>query len=668
MRAGTFRFHVLRFALCSSGLSTSALAQGVIADLRTGVASDGSFIAGGGSDDDYVLTDGPFLQGPYPRPATVAGSSVDPNALYVSQRSDEFALTGHYFYEVHFAVPAGAVNPRLGGRVLPIDAAGVRLNGVVLDQHDSWIEADGWSYFVAGDNILSFEVTHSSNKSALAVDAWVTDATTIAVPADFPSIQAAIDAALDGDTILVAPGTYTENLDFHGKGIVLTSTDGPASTVIDGGGVESVVKFLGGEPWTTRLEGFTIRNGYGYVGYCGCTHLGGGIVISEQLATKFPSNPTISRCVITGNVAEYGGGIYSSFSRPAIEDCVIASNTATADGGGLNFVNGLIGGNPPALVNCTIVGNSAGTGAAGAGLLDGGAGTTVANCIIRDNSPTEASVASPGYVEFSDVKGGISGTGNIDADPLFANSASGDFHLLDGSPCADAGSMAARQFNGTDIDGDARPIGNEADIGADEHRIAPKVLAVAPARERYDHSTSVTVTGSDFSRGGSLSVLFGNASGTNVLVLDDATLTCDVPTSEPGPVDVSVSNANGTGVLAAGFVFTPAITIEGDTTIGSSITIHDLCDPGDGIFAVYGLPPAVSIPTPPFDGDLAIVPFHYFFYVTAWPFDSFDVPATIPNDPALVGVDVLLQSLIGPQLTKPPKDGSWTNCAVLSIH
>ena len=46
----------------------------------------------------------------------------------------------------------------------------------------------------------------------------------------------------------------------------------------------------------------------------------------------------------------------------------------------------------------------------------------------------------------------------------------------------------------------------------------------------------------------------------------------------------------------------------------------------------------------------------------------FDVATIIPDDAALVGVDVLLQSLIGPQLTKPPKDGVWTNCAVLSIH
>src|SRR5262249_42637971 len=136
----------------------------------------------------------------------------------------------------------------------------------------------------------------------------------------------------------------------------------------------------------------------------------------------------------------------------------------------------------------------------------------------------------------------------------------------------------------------------------------------------------------------------------------------------PGPADVVVSNNRGSGTLAGGFVYTPAITIEGDSTLGSTITLHYLCAPGDGIFAILALPPTPSVPTPPFDGGPAIRPFHFFFYVAAWPFDSFDVSATIPSDPTLSGVDVLVQALAGPQLTKPPKSGRWTNCAVISIE
>jgi len=58
---------------------------------------------------------------------------------------------------------------------------------------------------------------------------------TIHVPPDQPTIQAGIDVAVGGDTVLVAPGTYVENIDFKGKAITVTSEQGADVTVIDGG-------------------------------------------------------------------------------------------------------------------------------------------------------------------------------------------------------------------------------------------------------------------------------------------------------------------------------------------------------------------------------------------------------------------------------------------------
>ena len=90
----------------------------------------------------------------------------------------------------------------------------------------------------------------------------------IRVPSQFPTIQSAIQASQDGDTIIVQPGTYPENIDFGGKAVVLSSTNplSPtivANTIIDGGMNGSVVTFNHGETPNSILTGFTIRNGNG---------------------------------------------------------------------------------------------------------------------------------------------------------------------------------------------------------------------------------------------------------------------------------------------------------------------------------------------------------------------------------------------------------------------
>src|SRR5262245_23192392 len=77
----------------------------------------------------------------------------------------------------------------------------------------------------------------------LALSASARCQNTLNVPADYPTIQSAINAANNGDTVLVAPGTYYENINFNGKAITVTSSSGASATIIDGSHNGTVVTF-----------------------------------------------------------------------------------------------------------------------------------------------------------------------------------------------------------------------------------------------------------------------------------------------------------------------------------------------------------------------------------------------------------------------------------------
>lgn len=148
------------------------------------------------------------------------------------------------------------------------------------------------------------------------------------VPKDFDTIQAAINNAVNGDTIIVSIGIYYENINFSGKNITLRSTnpDDPsvvASTIIDGGMDDNVVTFWSGETQQAVLSGFTIQNG--------SSVWGGGIEVWE-------SSPTIIGNTITGNKATSGGGgIDLTNSSPTIIGNIITNNEAIGfgEGGGI---------------------------------------------------------------------------------------------------------------------------------------------------------------------------------------------------------------------------------------------------------------------------------------------------------------------------------------------
>ena len=160
----------------------------------------------------------------------------------------------------------------------------------------------------------------------------------IAGGGDYTSIQPAIDAAVDGDEIVVHPGLYRERIAFNGKDIVVRSADPltssvVASTVIDSEQMGSTVTFDGNEPATACLSGFMVIGG------------GGPLAVNGGGVNGAGTSATISHNHIAWNRATTnGGGLYRCHG--AITDNTILGNvTEWGDGGGLFECNGLIEGN-----------------------------------------------------------------------------------------------------------------------------------------------------------------------------------------------------------------------------------------------------------------------------------------------------------------------------------
>jgi predicted outer membrane repeat protein len=339
---------------------------------------------------------------------------------------------------------------------------------------------------------------------------------TIYVPDDYSTIQGAIDASVDGDTIIVKPGTYVENIDFKGKAIKVMSEQGADVTVIDGNQAGSVLIFNNGENQDSILDGFTIQNGSGTI--YSTYSLGGGIFCDS-------SSPTIKSCIITNNIAmggsseNYGGGILLWYASPEISSCEITDNSASTGGGGINS----FGPSTSVITNCLILQNISSYG----GGIGGGIGTDleITNCILAGNTAIHGGgfrcsydsnaminnctfsnnsvsgqggaiwcgwnetsspsiinsilwgdhddeihaegTASP-TVSYSNIQGGWPGSGNIDADPLFVDPTYGDYHLTYLSPCKDTGDDTA-VLEPTDFEGDPRIAWDgTVDMGADE--------------------------------------------------------------------------------------------------------------------------------------------------------------------------------------------------------
>ena len=281
------------------------------------------------------------------------------------------------------------------------------------------------------------------------------------VPADFPTIQGAINASVDTDEIIVAPGVYHEAISFVGKAITLRGAQGPHVTIIDATGLgESVVRCINEEGPETVLNGFTLAGGTG-TSYAEEEPSGGGLLV-------FESSPTVMNCRFVDNTAHFGGGIYNWGGAATILNCTFLNNSGNGGGvanhssGPVPIINCLfvenngtavvdfLGGGPALITNCTIVGNSDGGSAGGVFSF----GAQLYNCVVWGNTPYQIEGFGKVVAEYSNIQGGWPGDGNIDADPLFVDAGLGDHRLMSGSPCIDAGDNDALPLDQYDLDED----------------------------------------------------------------------------------------------------------------------------------------------------------------------------------------------------------------------
>ena len=324
-------------------------------------------------------------------------------------------------------------------------------------------------------------------------------ATIINIPGDFAAIQDGINSSSDGDTVLVQPGIYYENLVFGGHNTMLASlflTTGDtiyiSQTIIDGDSSGSVIVFEYSEDRGAKVSGFTIRNGAAGMGagiFCTSASptisnniirdniaydieggYGGGIcclysnaLIADNLITRNYAvgplggfgggiycayqGPTISGNLIIDNLGDWGGGgFYIYFSEAVVKNNVIADNTGSFGGGGfyLDEAN-------PILFNNVITGNESRWSYGGGIYGENYSNPIVVNSIFWLNEALEGNpdmmiMGGTPDVTYCSFFGGWDGEGNIDADPYLRDPDNGDYHLMAiacgdpyDSPCIDAG-------------------------------------------------------------------------------------------------------------------------------------------------------------------------------------------------------------------------------------
>ena len=343
------------------------------------------------------------------------------------------------------------------------------------------------------------------------------------VPAQYATIQLALNACVAGDTILVSSETYTGT----GTNIItwpnvnnisLKASTTTSLCTLDGQSARRIINV----PYSVNLtiEGFTLANG------AATLETGGGIYLKSG-TVLYLKNVIIWNCK-----SPSGGAVYSSGARVKARNCIFNGNSATSGpippgaggvaylgtweavncvfslngAGGESAYGGVAYGGTWNVINCTFFGNSVGGGDGGGGVAYSGTWSGK-NCIFNNNSrggsPTVGGpvfyATSPTSITYSDIQadGWVAGQGNIMLDPNFASTVNSDANFLRlgfASPCIDAGTYEVGVVPSTDADGKKRPHGFAADVGAYEFQ-GPTLWLLSPnGGQKYLPGDTINIT------------------------------------------------------------------------------------------------------------------------------------------------------------------------------
>jgi hypothetical protein len=432
-------------------------------------------------------------------------------------------------------------------------------------------------------------------------------ASTLNVPGTYSTIQSAIDAAVDGDMVLVAPGTYHERIDFLHKNITVQSSGGQASTIIDGGAAGVVVKMATDASETPTLRGFTIRNGAG-----DSSIDSGGIDVSGGPAL-------IENNLITANLYCDAGAVQASFSSATIRGNVISNNRQHACSGGIGGGGVSIGGAGTVhLVDNVIDGNH--DDGYGGGLSLFAAGTpTVERNVFRNNTAGAGGAIDLANASSALIQNNLF-TGNV------ANGLGGAIHWL--VPSGEPGPTVVNNTfvdnvgsGGSAIasDGFARSaaIFNNLIVGAGPGGVITCSGTYDPNPPQISFNDVVATSGSRYAgicpdgtgSGGNISVLptFVNESaGDYHLIITsagvDAGTSAGAPASDvDGDVRPQDGNGDGTAVVDLGFDEAPGM-LDARIDISPGTTPNLIKLNGKGLTTTVGL-----LSSPSFDARQAVL-------------------------------------------------------------